>query len=140
MGLSPKTEIGVLKRAVAVIIDFGIWVAFGYFIAVLTGETTQAGFNLEGLSAIVWFVSYFLYYIVLEAHLGWTLGKRAIGIKVVATDGSAIGYRDSIVRNVLRIVDGIFFYLVGAIAVFLSDNNQRIGDRGADTVVVPISQ
>jgi uncharacterized RDD family membrane protein YckC len=37
---------------------------------------------------------------------------------------------------VLRIVDGIVFYLVAAIAVWTSDRKQRIGDRVAGTIVI----
>lgn len=123
-------------RAVAVIIDLVVWVIIGYVIAVATGSTTGSGFDLEGAPAFLWFVSFFVYYIVLEAQIGQTLGKKAVGIKVVTETGDPIDYRASLVRNVLRIVDGLFFYLVGAIFVYRSADAQRLGDRIANTVVV----
>jgi uncharacterized RDD family membrane protein YckC len=77
------------------------------------------------------------YYIVLEAQFGATVGKRIIGLKVVKLDGGgAIDWQASIVRNVLRLVDGIFFYLVGAIIVWTSSRKQRLGDKLAATVIV----
>jgi uncharacterized RDD family membrane protein YckC len=122
-------------RAVAVIIDFVVLIAIGYVIAVLTGSTTATGFELEGMPAFLWFISFFVYYIILEGQLGQTLGKMAVGLKVVTESGSPIGYRESIIRNVLRIADGLFFYVVGAIFVYSSETKQRLGDRVGNTVV-----
>lgn len=127
---------GVGIRAVAVIIDLVVWGVIGYIIALLTGATTGAGFELEGAPALLWFLSFFVYYIVLEAQFGQTVGKKLVGIRVVTESGTGIGYRDSVVRNVLRIVDGLLFYLVGAILVYQSDSKQRLGDRVGKTFVV----
>ncbi len=77
-----------------------------------------------------------LYYIVMEATQGATLGKMALGLRVVKTDGSSIGWSESIIRNLLRIIDGLFAYLVGAILIWSSPLRQRLGDRAANTVVV----
>ena len=72
----------------------------------------------------------------MEATQGATLGKMALGLRVVKTDGSPITWTDSIIRNLLRIIDGLFIYLVGAIFVWTSPLKQRLGDRAAHTVVV----
>lgn len=134
--MAPVEPRGNGIRAVAVIIDIVVWAVIGYVIAVATGSTTGSGFELEGVPALLWYVSFFVYYIVLEAEIGQTLGKKAVGIKVVTETGDPIDYRASLVRNVLRIVDGLFFYLVGAIFVYRSADAQRLGDRIANTVVV----
>jgi len=55
---------------------------------------------------------------------------------VRAEDGAAIAWSGSTTRNVMRIIDGLFVYLLGAIAVWASDRNQRFGDRVAGTLVV----
>jgi len=72
----------------------------------------------------------------LEATQGATLGKRILGLRVVKIDGSPIGWSESIIRNLLRIIDGLFAYLVGAILIWTSPQRQRLGDRVAKTVVV----
>lgn len=77
-----------------------------------------------------------LYFIVMEATRGATLGKMALGLRVVKTDGSPISWSESIIRNLLRIIDGLFVYLVGAILVWTSPLRQRLGDRAAKTVVI----
>jgi uncharacterized RDD family membrane protein YckC len=130
------TKVGL--RAVATIIDIIILFVIGYVIALFTGGTTGAGFQLTGLPALLWFIVCFGYYVVLEATLGATIGKLPLGLRVVEVDsGSAISWQASLIRNVLRIVDGLpLFYLVGAILVWTSDKGQRLGDRVAKTAVI----
>jgi uncharacterized RDD family membrane protein YckC len=42
----------------------------------------------------------------------------------------------ALVRSLLRVVDGLFGYLVGFVAVLASQKNQRLGDMAAHTLVV----
>ena len=67
---------------------------------------------------------------------GRDLGKMALGLRVIKTDGTPIAWLDSLIRNLLRIIDGLFAYLVGAILIWNSPRKQRLGDRAANTVVV----
>ncbi|AGN01291.1 RDD domain-containing protein [Salinarchaeum sp. Harcht-Bsk1] len=127
---------GIGSRAVAVIVDTVVLFVVGYLIAMATGSTTGSGFALQGLPALLWFGAGFAYYIVLEAEYGQTPGKRLVGIEVVGEDGGPIDYQASVIRNVLRFVDALFFYLVGAILIWISDEGQRLGDRVGDTYVV----
>ncbi len=76
------------------------------------------------------------YYIIMEATQGATLGKMALHMRVVKEDGSPIGWSESFIRNLLRIIDGLFGYLVGAILIWTSPLCQRLGDRVAHTVVI----
>ena len=127
---------GVGVRFVAVVLDMVILFGIGYLIALAVGATSESGFNLEGGPAFVWVVVSALYYIILEGTIGATLGKKALGIRVVEEDGTRCHMRASIVRNVFRIVDGLFVYLVGAILIWRSPKKQRLGDRLAHTLVV----
>lgn len=128
---------GIGLRAVATLIDTVVLLAAAYVIAMLTGGTTAAGFNLQGGPAFLWFGAAIAYYIVMEAHWGWTLGKRVLGLRVVMLEaGAPLDWQASIVRNLLRIIDGFIFYLVAVIAMAMSDKKQRIGDRVARTVVI----
>lgn len=77
----------------------------------------------------------FLYGWLLEAACGATLGKVLVGIRVVrTTQGGALAA--CAVRNVLRIVDGLGFYLVGTAVAACSNVRQRIGDICAHTAVI----
>jgi uncharacterized RDD family membrane protein YckC len=60
-----------------------------------------------------------------------------LGIKVVREDnGEVPGLGGATIRTLLRIVDGIFNYLVAFITVLISGKNQRFGDMAAHTLVV----
>jgi len=89
------------------------------------------------LIALGGFAAFLAYFVVLEAKLGWTLGKLVAGVRVVTAEGRLIGWERSIVRNLLRFVDMLpFCYLVGLISVWTSADNRRVGDRLSDTLVV----
>ncbi len=77
------------------------------------------------------------YYTYMEGTRGQTIGKKMIKIKVVREDGKPIDMKQAFTRNVLRIVDGLFFiYLIGALLIWRSEKKQRLGDMVAKTVVV----
>jgi uncharacterized RDD family membrane protein YckC len=63
---------------------------------------------------------------------GWLRSKSS------RKKGAPISYGDAAIRTILRIIDGIFDYLVGAILIWTSDKKQRLGDRLAHTVVIQL--
>jgi uncharacterized RDD family membrane protein YckC len=80
-------------------------------------------------------LGYFLFFEALWS--GQTPGKRRQGLRVMRINGQPIGWLESSIRNILRAVDLIGgVYPVGIVVVFLSHNNQRIGDYAAGTVVI----
>src|SRR6202022_425983 len=89
-----------------------------------------------GLSGGIIGVLAIAYYIVMEATQGATVGRMALGLREVKTDGSPISWSESVIRNMLRIIDSLFVYLVGAILIWTSPLKQRLGDRVANTVVI----
>ena len=129
--------VGVGKRAVAIIIDMIVLVIVGWVIGMGTGGMSTSGFSLAGAPALLWFLIALAYYVVMEVQMGGTLGKLALGLKVVKESGEKVDWQTSVIRNILRIVDGFFFYLVGAIIVWTSKKKQRLGDIVAHTLVVP---
>jgi uncharacterized RDD family membrane protein YckC len=96
----------------------------------------NAGVDVGGKGFLVWLALALAYYVVGEAMTGRTLGKRLVGIRVVDEEGDAIDLSAAVVRNLLRLVDGLFIYLVGAIFAWTSPLGQRLGDRAANTLVV----
>lgn len=93
-----------------------------------------------GIALVVFilFAIFFGYFIVLEAVWnGQTLGKKALGIRVVRDGGYPIDFSASLVRNLIRIGEwGIGGYAIAAIAALLSKENKRVGDIAAGTIVV----
>ena len=133
------------RRILAIIVD-GIIVGLptglmGAMLGVVSSGGGEVSASLEGaaglFAALVSVVLYFGYYVLMEGYLGQTLGKMLLGIKVVREDdGGVPGVKAAAIRTVLRIVDGLFSYLVGFIAVLASAKNQRLGDMAAHTLVV----
>jgi uncharacterized RDD family membrane protein YckC len=88
---------------------------------------------------IGWLLIVVLYYVLLEGLLGRTVGKLATGIKVISeADGRAPGIGRALLRTVLRLIDGIFGYVLGLIIVVNSSRRRRLGDMAADTLVVRV--
>ncbi len=135
--VSGRNYVGLGLRFVALIIDGFILGILGYLIAAVTGGTSGAGFQLEGGPAFLYYLLSFLYYILMEAFVGGTVGKLALGMRVELEDGSPITIGASVIRNLLRFVDFLpFAYILGMIMISTSPLKQRLGDRVAKTVVV----
>jgi uncharacterized RDD family membrane protein YckC len=67
---------------------------------------------------------------------GQTPGKRALGLRVVRTDGAPVGLAESLARNLLRAVEVPLGYAPAVLAVALGPRHQRLGDLVAGTLVV----
>ena len=145
---------GVGRRALATAIDL---LVLGLLVTVLfvvfgqpatrttvmtnldTGARTtivSSGLYLTGWPTLLAITLWACYRVGMEAAFGATLGKMAVGIRVLRRDGAPIGLGEAIVRFVLRPIDLIGFYLVGALSIWFSARGQRLGDRAAGTVVV----
>jgi uncharacterized RDD family membrane protein YckC len=145
---APTPYQGVAIRFVAILIDYIIiGVISGILVIPLLVATIAVNVTNGNVSAVslgpivvlsvVALVVWFLYFTLLEGRYGQTVGKMALSIKVVReADGAPIDYGEAAVRTVLRIIDGLFDYLIGAIFIWTSDEKQRLGDRVAHTVVV----
>lgn len=136
---------GIALRFVAVLLD-AVIVLFplGIVVGLLGGGGyaesgdgyANAGVNVGGSAFWALLALATGYYVVCEAASGATLGKRMVGIRVVGEDGEHVTFGAALVRNLLRLVDCLFFYLVGALFALTSSRGQRLGDRAAHTVVV----
>jgi uncharacterized RDD family membrane protein YckC len=138
----PDTQI-IGRRVVAIIIDgillciVGGLISLPSIVAQGGGDGNIVSGALGGLAGLFSFVLFLAYYTFMEGYYGQTLGKMALGIKVIREDsGQAPGFGKAAIRTVLRIIDGIAFYLVGFIVALVSDKNQRLGDMAARTLVV----
>ncbi len=86
----------------------------------------------------------FGYPVICEAlWRGRTLGKAALGLRVVTVEGAPVRFRHALIRAGSDLVDlyglGVLLVapgVVGAVAIAVSKRNQRLGDMVAGTVVV----
>ncbi len=77
----------------------------------------------------------FLYEVIMIRYYGATVGKMAIGVKVIRTDGSDVGWGVSIGRYFMKIVSGMIL-AIGYIMAGFDDEKRALHDRVCDTRVV----
>ena len=143
-GVGTHEDIHVTGRRVLAIIVDGLLIGIpASLVSQLLLGTNYSVYSGSVNSSLVIVVASFsvvltlLYYTLLEGYLGQTVGKMLLGIKVIREDtGEVPGVGAAAIRTVLRVVDGLFGYLVGFIAVMASSKRQRLGDMAAHTLVV----
>ena len=124
----PRASFG--RRLVAYLIDYVIFLVV-YFIFFAIGD--QA---LATIVALLFGLAYFTFFE--GGASGQTLGKRALGIRVVDfSTGGPIGYGRGAVRYLGRIVSGIVC-LLGYLWMLWDKEKQTWHDKIATTVVVPV--
>ncbi|HTB14202.1 MAG TPA: RDD family protein [Bryobacteraceae bacterium] len=100
------------------------------------------GYFGKDFSDAIRIVAYFvisLVYMMLAEWLwrGQTVGKRLLRLRVVDAAGLRLEPSQVIVRNLLRLIDGLpALYLVGGITCLVSRHRQRLGDLAAGTAVI----
>jgi uncharacterized RDD family membrane protein YckC len=132
----------VIRRGVALVLDFIFLSLFFFPITYLYSGSWVMSYeqHLWGISdpiCLVFLFVIFAYFILMEAYVGWTVGKKVLSMRVVDEAGNKIGLLKSITRNMLRFVDGLpALNILGIILIALSPRGQRFGDRIAKTFVV----
>jgi uncharacterized RDD family membrane protein YckC len=140
---------GIGSRFLAALVDTTLIVLLllitNFLLFVVASAAGQAPGT--GGDAARWFIAFlglisFLvlwgYYIFFEMLWnGQSPGKRLVGLRVIGSAGSPVGVVESIVRNLIRIIDFLpLYYGIGVVAMFASQRAQRLGDLAAGTVVV----
>ncbi|HEV8338267.1 MAG TPA: RDD family protein [bacterium] len=139
---APYASIGdrFLAQLLDLVLAFSVFVFTGLTLAARVGGRTQGGFNLEGWPALfaltLTALPVLAYFILTEWLFGATLGKVVAGIRVQRIGGRKLGLGAAIIRNALRAVDIVPFYIFGALLVMVTDRKQRLGDVAAGSVVV----
>lgn len=130
---------GIWPRSVAWLIDALIRVIIYIVLSLVANLMGDVG---TGLALISVFLIEWFYPVLFEVlNDGMTPGKKSLGIQVLNSDGTPIGWSASMLRNILRTVDFLpMFYGFGFITMLMNDRFQRLGDLAADTVVVYATQ
>ena len=131
------------SRALAFVIDLGVMVGaylLGLF-GVLAGLSIDK--TLQAALLLALFVVVFVGYPVTMETLtrGRSLGKLALGLRVVRTDGGPIRFRHALARGLAGLVVdfyGLSFFtgMIAVISSLCSPSGRRLGDQLAGTVVL----
>jgi uncharacterized RDD family membrane protein YckC len=136
---------GVGSRVIAAALDVVIQ-AVGLFVLILLDAAVATGADSAALGAvvIVELVLVLAGYPILAEWLsrGRTVGKAALGLRVVRDDGGPIGFRQALVRGLAGLIlekPGLLAPLTtiaGLLTISSSAREKRIGDMMAGTVVL----
>ncbi len=130
---------GPLPRMLAWMIDAIIRFAMLYALAL--GLSLLGAFGV-GMLLIAVFLLEWLYPVAFELLMeGQTIGKRALGLRVLCDDATPVALSASVLRNLLRAVDFMpVFYGLGVTVMLSNRSFQRLGDLAAGTVVVYVER
>src|SRR5690606_30336268 len=126
----------LLKRITATFIDIVLFFSL-YFYFNSADETVIAGANTYQVKFLISVVFWFIYFPFLEWEYSATLGHKIMGLKVVSQDGNALTLKQVFKRRLADVIDlyTMFGFIAFAVA-FYSQQNQRLGDLWAKTLVV----
>jgi uncharacterized RDD family membrane protein YckC len=135
------------SRAAAYFLDLLIMSVISQLVVNLLVLAFATLFSALGLDSRLWisaivglfaFALYNGYFILLEWLLnGQTPGKRLLHIRVIKQGGYALRFFDTLLRNLLRVIDFLpLFYGVGLTSLLFTRDSQRLGDLVAGTLVV----
>lgn len=138
---------GLMSRFLALLIDSLLSLVLAFTLLLVVGLVTMTGTAVLGSGAsgfgaaaafVIWFLVDWGYMVLLEVVWnGQTVGKRAMGLRVIQDTGVRVGAYQSLLRNLVRPVDKLpFLYLVGGAMALTSEGQQRLGDLLAGTIVV----
>ena len=120
-------------RLIAVFIDHLIAFALTMLVLAFVPE------SLPMVKAVLFFLIYLVYFVVMETLFSRTLGKLFQGLVVRKLDGSRCDLKAALIRSALRIVEVNPLLLGGlpaGLVIISSKRKQRIGDILAGTLVV----
>jgi len=130
---------GPVSRLLAFLVDLLVTLVLAILLALVSammafgvGPDTAAM-----VFTILFFVLWTGYGIVLEWFWrGQTVGKKALGLRVVDQSGLNLRPSQIVIRNLVRFVDGLPLGLIGGLSCVFTRRCQRLGDLAANTVVI----
>lgn len=125
----------MLALGLDLLLQFGaLWVLLVGWLA--TGQSSETAAVVASL--VIVFLITFGYPVVMETLWGRSLGKLALGLRVITTEGGPVRFRHAAIRSLLFVVD--FWIppggLTGVTCVLVTRRSQRLGDLAAGTIVV----
>jgi uncharacterized RDD family membrane protein YckC len=129
------TIANTMERVIAYVLDA---IILGLFF-LITGVIIQPQGDGANAYFVFVFIPVFFFYAVLMEWLndGRSLGKMAIGLKVVRVDGRPVSGYDYLMRWLFRWLDiYLSSWLLAPILVAATPRGQRLGDILADTTVI----
>ena len=139
---------GLWSRFLALLIDFLLFCAIffpvtrlvkGVWLMSAADHRWGYGLLITDPLCIAFLVVMVLYFVLLEGLVGITLGKWVAGLRVEGLGGGKPGLVKGLLRNLLRMIDGLpVFGILGIVLILTSADRARVGDRVAGTRVIRV--
>jgi uncharacterized RDD family membrane protein YckC len=140
---------GIGSRVLALMLDlllqFGLYLVLMWVSALLlalAGPAADAAL-MRGIGVVVAVVVLVGYPATLESRGGRTVGKLALGLRVVRDDGGPIRFRHALTRSLVAVAvewPGLIFpvltWAVSLVTMLANPRGKRIGDLAAGTIVI----
>lgn len=127
---------GVGNRVLAFMIDLAIIILFSLAIGYIMDNV---GWLDSQWINILFYFPVFFYDLYMEIlNHGQSVGKMALGLRVVRLDGTSPTIGGYILRWILRPIDVMLSGSIAIICIALTENGQRLGDIAAGTTVVKL--
>lgn len=130
----------VPSRGIATLIDFAVQFLLWLGVSFLIGASSVDPALADAVSITAMVLVWIGYPVVLETVWGGrTLGKAALGQRVVRDDGGPIRFRHALLRGLTGVFlekPGITLCAAALISMFSSLRSKRVGDLLAGTVVL----
>lgn len=130
-GLGSRTAGELLDLLVMYAVAF----ALTFAVTLLSSATGSTAAVIVGLTG--WLVIFVGYPVAMESLWdGRTLGKAALGLRVITVEGAPIRFRHAMIRGVLAVIEIYLFFPIAVVLVFVTKREQRLGDLLAGTIIV----
>jgi uncharacterized RDD family membrane protein YckC len=134
---------GVGSRTIAELLDLLIQITALVALTFVASFASAGGVELGQTAAVILALLFsFLvivgYPVALETLWnGRTLGKAAMGLRVVTQEGGPIRFRHAAIRGIFALVEiWAFLGSIAVLSIVFSKRNQRLGDLVAGTIVL----
>lgn len=116
-----------------------IGMMLGFGALSLTGnEFTSAATTAVWMSYVVNLTISVAYWVFLQASMGQTLGKKALGIKVVDSEGKTPSVVTFFLREIVGKIVSAIILLIGYLMILWDDKRQGLHDKIAGTYVIKV--
>lgn len=126
----------LIQGVIYVVLFFSLVILANQLTAVDIPRPVNDGLAI-GVVAVLFIIQfgYFMFFEIIWN--GQTPGKRLFGLRVIKDTGYPLSPLDSVIRNLVRIIDFFpFAYGVGLVTMFFNAHAKRLGDFAASTLVV----
>jgi uncharacterized RDD family membrane protein YckC len=136
MEIHNKPHLG--KRIGATILDYGLM--FSVFLIYVrqygTYDSIEGNYSVHGFKSLPLLVFWLIYFVFVEFKTGSTLGHYIFGLKVIDSNGGKTRVVQNLKRHLIDFIDIFMWGIPALIAIKNTENNQRLGDLWAKTVVI----